>query len=157
MTAVPLFSFEVIDLVFAHVESAPVFAKRLELVGFLNLVFGHPKGNENDQPAEVAIEVGLRLDVGRVLDTLASAKNLISIEGLHQEAVLRRKAEHVELILVISELHGALAEGAVGSHGQALSINLGGGSHILDGGGLHGGGTIGQRSLECVEFGSYHF
>ena len=74
-------SVEVFSLKLAHLQVAEVFTQRLELERCFDVAHSHPYRAEEGEPNQVAVQIGLGLDVGRVLNAPASAEKLLSIKS----------------------------------------------------------------------------
>lgn len=119
-------SLEVVVGELAHVVVDEVVPERDELVVVLHLESEREEGQQHVDEDEIRIEVQLRADVRRMLDALALPEEVLVVERPQQEGVLAWQAERVELVLVVHQLHRALAVGVRGGRrergGGALGL-----------------------------------
>ena len=85
----------------------------------------HDDADANQAQQDAVVDVHLRLDVRRVLETVSSTENRMFVEVLQKEGVLTWHSEHVELVLVVGQADRALAEGALGGLWQVGSVHFG--------------------------------
>ena len=87
-----------------------VFTQGNDLLFEGNLVAGQKDHEDSDAPEQVAVEIGLRLDVWWVGDALSLSENLVFVKATKQEGILTGQSEHVELIFVVVQSGWALSE-----------------------------------------------
>ena len=95
-------------------DGSEVFAQVKELGVAFEVTDEHQCGNPHKAEQQPRVKVDLLLDVRRVVETFAFAKDVRLLKRAQQKVVLARQTEHKVLVFVVIQTHRPFAEGGLG-------------------------------------------